>query len=48
MNIGFVATRLAGVDGVSLEVHKLAWMFRYTVIAISRGYVHPLDSQERL
>lgn len=28
MNIGFVATRLAGVDGVSLEVAKLAHILR--------------------
>jgi len=28
VNIGFVATRLAGVDGVSLEVPKLAQVFR--------------------
>lgn len=28
MNIGFISTRLAGVDGVSLEVAKLAQVFR--------------------
>lgn len=28
MNIGFISTRLAGVDGVSLETQKLAQVFR--------------------
>ena len=28
MNIGFVGTRFAGVDGVSLETQKLAQVFR--------------------
>ncbi|GAB5493932.1 MAG: glycosyltransferase family 4 protein [Phototrophicaceae bacterium] len=28
MNIGFISTRLAGVDGVSLETQKLAHVFR--------------------
>ena len=28
MNIGFISTRLAGVDGVSLETQKLAKVFR--------------------
>ena len=28
MNIGFIGTRFAGVDGVSLETQKLAQVFR--------------------
>ncbi len=28
MNIGFISTRLAGVDGVSLETQKLAQVMR--------------------